>query len=47
MSENKIAFKQEDITEQDYREFEKKLFSPSTPVSQLEKICKSRKKLTK
>jgi hypothetical protein len=27
MSENKIAFKQEKLTEQDYQEFEKKLFS--------------------
>jgi hypothetical protein len=39
MSGKKVALKQEGITEQDYQEFEKKLFSPSTPVSQLEKIC--------
>lgn len=39
MTGNKISHKQEELSEKDYQEMEKKLFSPSTPVSQLDKIC--------
>lgn len=39
MAENKDIHRRDDFTDEDYKTFEKKLFSPSTPVSELETIC--------
>ncbi len=39
MTEKKCCYQQEDITDLQYHEMEKKLFSSSTSVSDLEKIC--------
>lgn len=39
MMKNKDISRQGDFSEEDYKTFEKKLFSSSTPVSELEKIC--------
>lgn len=39
MTEEKNTCQQEELTEQQYREMEVRLFSSSAPVSDLEKIC--------
>ncbi|NIM13257.1 MAG: hypothetical protein GTO45_14185 [Candidatus Aminicenantes bacterium] len=39
MGKNKDIYKKDEFSEQDYKEFERRLFSSSTSVSELQRIC--------